>query len=216
DVTNTSDTRARTLLRETRAIGADVPAAILDAERAEQDALQRVKETEETAKTLPNAIAAALAAGKDPAADKTVAAALAAHQLTQAPAWRTAQEHLRQPVTAARQEHADATVAARRVPFGEHAAVLARCAKHLGDVDLSDAEAILSAGGDAAQHRLDALTAEKGIGRMTHALTRILSGQGVRVEYHALLLTPNGYADRFPDRPSKPSPGYPANCGQNL
>lgn len=165
----TAKAQTRLLIDQTQKIGAVLPKPIAVAHQRvsrSADAMSRLR-VEENPQALGEAVAAALAAGKDPAADAEVQRVLAARALVAIDAPAQLEAALEEEFRATCREHADAFVKALRKPFDVAAVALADAAAVIGGHPLEDSSGILALGGDAGRAWADAKEAVETISAAT-------------------------------------------------
>jgi len=169
-------------------VGAKPPAAVTESWQATQRISQQVREIGVRPEAVYAAVATALERGDDPALDPDVQRILVASQLSNQGVMTgvddVAYSRLRQTCT----EHADAIVGAFAKPFDAAAKTLVDAHQAFGDIDLTDAAAVLRKGGDAASRWAQATTAVATIDTISQGWTMLamFAGASADARYQVL------------------------------
>ncbi len=189
---------AKTVLATFAATGTKAPKPLLDAWERLERITRAVQDLAPPLGALPVAVFAAVDRGDDPAVDGEVRRILAqqaiAHDGIRNDVPAIAYDLLRETA----RTHTDKIVATWRTPFDRAAAVLAEVLAQLGDVDLDDATAIITKGGDAAESWGKAQTAIATVEAIRAgwlALATFTSGRAADKRHAVLAIADVGHAD---------------------
>jgi hypothetical protein len=145
--------QARFLVTQTKKAGATLPkpvAAAFERVSRSNEALSQHR-PERNPQALGEAVATALAAGADPAADPEVQRLITARALAEIDVTAQLEVALAEEFRSTCREHADAIVKALRKPFTIAAGNVEAAAALIGEHPLKDSAGILAHGGDAAR-----------------------------------------------------------------
>lgn len=166
-------TQVSIIVAASKAVGVALPAKVAKAHEATSVALKAMRDIYPKAGLAP-VVAAALLAGRDPAADPEVQRTHLAMQLGEHGVSVGVENILIERVRQEFTTQADAIVATWAKPFDGAAADLGRAFDRLGAIDLADTNAVVQQGGDAAEIWGKAQTASQTLSTITNGWTALV------------------------------------------